>query len=737
MRSLLLVVCCLMMSVASRADHLFGGELYYVHLSGNTYKISLALYGDCASTSSAFAALSTATPTVLIKNGTIQIDTLHLNPELVDLEITPVCRTEVTNTSCTNPSSVLPGIKKYIYSREYTLPDISDQWIFAFAGEMNNNSFAGRTTSITNISQRPGGGVFTLYLEAHLSNFDGANSSPQFTSIPTPFYCINILQEYNQGAVDSENDSLAFVLSPALDGGNPVLYSPGYSAENPLSTLTGFEFNDINGQIRFIPDATQKGVVVNKVEEYRNGKLVGSCMREMTFIVLDNCNNLPVGGKLDTLQTVGGLWSSGNILNVCVGTAAIDFRYDLSDPDGDTVDISVAGLPSGANLTIHDNGTVTPYFNFSWNGAGLAPGNYTFYVTAKDRHCPISTSQTRGFTIRVVEPYEITHVVTEPTDCYHKAVLRFAVSKGISPRVLTVKQGDNILSSYPDTSGVYVDSFYAGSYLLEVSSPQLLCSTRYNFQVADSGIFPFLPQLADDIVCLGEDPAPLRAIGFPGATILWYDLEGNALPQTPIPNTSNVDTQSWMVSQQYKVCESDRRKIDVFVAPKPSIRLYFDTGIVCIGEKVYLQAEGASAFIWLPEGEINYEPDQTPFIRVYQPATYTVVGKNKTGCADTVSFGYHAVEPCCNFSYPNAFSPNNDGHNDKWRPVMYGNDLSYELSIFNRWGVRLFHSFIANEGWDGSYRGEPQEIGTYFYILKAKCITGREETRKGAFTLIR
>lgn len=737
MRNFLLAVVCLMMSLSSRADHLFGGELYYTHVAGNTYKISLALYGDCASASSAFAALTSATPTVVIRQGLIQIDTVHLYPELTDLEITPVCGAEANNTLCSNPTSMLPGIKKYVYSRTYPVPGVSDEWVFAFNGELNNNTYAGRTTSITNISKIPGGGVYTLYLEARLNNVDGINSSPQFTSIPTPFYCINILQEYNQGAVDAENDSLAFILSPALDGGSPVLYSPGYSAGAPLSTQTGFEFNNINGQIRFIPDATQKGVVVNKVEEYRNGKLVGSCMREMTFIVLDNCSNFPVSGKLDSSQTVGGLWSAGNILNVCLGTAAIDFRYDLSDPDGDTVDVSVAGLPAGANLTIHDNGTTTPYFEFSWSGTGLAAGNYTFYVTAKDRHCPIGSSQTRGFTVRVVEPYEVSHLVTEPTDCYHKAVLRFNVEKGISPRTFTIRQGGNILTSYTDTATVFVDSFYAGNYSLEISSPSLLCSTTYDFQVVDSGVFPLAPQFTNNIVCLGETPTPLMAIAFPGASLLWYDSEGNGLPGAPIPSTDNVSTQFWLLSQKYKVCESERRRIEVLVAPKPSIRLHFDTGVVCIGEKVLLKAEGASSFIWLPEEQISYEPDQTAFIHVYEPGFFTVIGKNETGCADTLSFGYHTIEPCCNFSYPNAFTPNNDGHNDKWRPLTYGNQQSYELSIYNRWGIRLFHSFIANEGWDGSYQGVAQEMGTYFYILKAQCVAGRAETQKGAFTLIR
>ena len=104
---------------------------------------------------------------------------------------------------------------------------------------------------------------------------------------------------------------------------------------------------------------------------------------------------------------------------------------------------------------------------------------------------------------------------------------------------------------------------------------------------------------------------------------------------------------------------------------------------------------------------------------------------------DTLSFSYSNIDQCCTFSYPSAFTPNGDKRNDMWRPIMYGNHLTYELNIYNRWGMRLFHSFIPNEGWDGAYEGKPQDIGTYFYLLKAKCVAGKEEVHKGDLLLLR
>ncbi|HRO43107.1 MAG TPA: gliding motility-associated C-terminal domain-containing protein, partial [Flavipsychrobacter sp.] len=146
---------------------------------------------------------------------------------------------------------------------------------------------------------------------------------------------------------------------------------------------------------------------------------------------------------------------------------------------------------------------------------------------------------------------------------------------------------------------------------------------------------------------------------------------------------------------------------------------------------------GATSYIWLPENSLSYEPDQTPFIRIFKPEEFTVIGKNETGCSDTLTFSYTNIEACCTFSYPTAFTPNGDGKNDTWRPIMYGNYRTYELSLYDRWGLRLFHSFISNEGWDGNYNSHPQSIGTYYYFLKAKCVTGKEEMHKGEFSLLR
>ncbi|MFM9816268.1 gliding motility-associated C-terminal domain-containing protein, partial [Streptomyces scabiei] len=64
---------------------------------------------------------------------------------------------------------------------------------------------------------------------------------------------------------------------------------------------------------------------------------------------------------------------------------------------------------------------------------------------------------------------------------------------------------------------------------------------------------------------------------------------------------------------------------------------------------------------------------------------------------------------------PNAFSPNGDGINDVWRPINLEDYPGSELSIWNRWGNRIFHSFGPNKAdytWDGKFNSQlqPQEV---------------------------
>jgi len=727
--------------VSTKADHLFGAELTYQHVSGLTYRIVLSLYGDCSSLNAAFDSLPTNQPVVRVLLGQTEHQTLFLLPDASQSEeITPVCDALQNSTSCSDPGSSIPGVKKFVYSAVCELSGTSPGWRFIFDGSFRDypgagTVRAGRSSSISNIVQA--GGASLIYLEATLNNTAGANTSPEFTTIPTPFFCVDTDQEFNHGAVDSDNDSLGYLMVPALSNGQPVTYANGHSATYPISTASGsFGFNPLNGQMSFTPDLVQKGVVVNRVNEYRNGVLIGSVMREMTFVILGNCQNNTSADSIG--QVINALVDSNRVINVCQGTSSIGFTIQYNDTDGDILNLSYTGLPSNAQLIVNNNNSPAPSLVFTWNTSSVPPGVYNIYVTVEEDNCPISSRRTNSYTIRVAPPPQINAEILSATNCFSDAGVAYFIQGGVEPYVIEVRENGQLIRTITSNHTNVIDSLPAGSYTISLSTPKLSCpGITTEVTIVDSGIYPFGPSLDQPpVFCIGDPARQLHAIPAPGAVVSWFDIEGNLLPAAPYIVPENAGTSYYLVSQQKDNCVSEKDTVTVIVSDFPQISIPIQSGAVCMGEVIFLQATGAGQLTWYPENAIFSDP-QGLYVRVFEPAQYTVVGSNQYGCKDTAVLAFTQVDPCCTFSIPNAFSPNGDNRNDTWHPVLYGNERFYELVIFNRWGNELFHSFRADDGWDGTWNGKPQENGAYFYYLKATCVTGRQETAKGEFYLLR
>lgn len=89
--------------------------------------------------------------------------------------------------------------------------------------------------------------------------------------------------------------------------------------------------------------------------------------------------------------------------------------------------------------------------------------------------------------------------------------------------------------------------------------------------------------------------------------------------------------------------------------------------------------------------------------------------------------------PSSKLEFPNSFSPNDDGINDKygakgvndpestehWRSIV-----DFHAYIFNRWGQKLYEWHDVSGSWDGRYKGHPVKEGTYFVVVNAKGADG-------------
>lgn len=342
-----LFIALFLFSANAHASHVVGADLYYTHLTGNTYKVTLAVYGDCGPAGAVpFATLSSSTPQVCVYNGATPVATVSLaiEPPITGTEVTPLCPGSISQ--CSSASSSIPGIKKFVYSATYTFSSASSTWRFIFNGNMGISS-AGRTSTITNITSPA---ATTMQLIDTLNNTTSDNSSPALTVTQSTYFTISAYDAYNPAAVDPDGDDLRFSLTSAMNGtttcatiGSPVIYTgtawPGQpiTPTTPLQASAGtYYFDTLTGKISFYPSTVQRAVVVYNIREYRSGVLVGTSQREMTIATgmgspTTPCSGMPTAGTA-SIGTGCGTAPDTLILtgNSCAG---VTLQWQ-SSPDG-------------------------------------------------------------------------------------------------------------------------------------------------------------------------------------------------------------------------------------------------------------------------------------------------------------------------------------------------------------------------------------------------------------------
>jgi len=117
--------------------------------------------------------------------------------------------------------------------------------------------------------------------------------------------------------------------------------------------------------------------------------------------------------------------------------------------------------------------------------------------------------------------------------------------------------------------------------------------------------------------------------------------------------------------------------------------------------------------------------------------TYTVNLEviNQYGCVDETTLDVY-ITPHISLYIPNAFSPNEDNHNNTFR--AYGENIEeFQMWIFNRWGQEIFYTAVMENGWDGTYKGKQVENDVYVYRIIYRDIEGTEGNPSGSVTLFR
>ncbi len=239
---------------------------------------------------------------------------------------------------------------------------------------------------------------------------------------------------------------------------------------------------------------------------------------------------------------------------------------------------------------------------------------------------------------------------------------------------------------------------------------------------------PTNPLGQDTSLCEGQHLLlkPLQS----GWTIVWDD--GSNAAERSI-------TQAGVYSAQFEI-NGCNIKDTLIVTSKPSFQFNIGNDFeLCFGEKTTLftpsNAPTNVSFQW-------FNASQKDSIRVEQ-AGIVWLESDLNGCKYRDSLIVRLTN-CSNLStfVPDVFSPNQDGFNDIFYPIISQPDLvkNYYFTVFSRWGNVLYHTSNPKEGWNGEYLNSPCSSGYYVYTVQFQYLDGttsKTHQQRGSFLLLR
>jgi gliding motility-associated-like protein len=261
-----------------------------------------------------------------------------------------------------------------------------------------------------------------------------------------------------------------------------------------------------------------------------------------------------------------------------------------------------------------------------------------------------------------------------------------------------------------------------------------LCIRRDTTHVTISIRNPEIAPITNPEICIGDN-IQINASG--GLNYAWYPADELSCTDCPNPIAAPLQTTQYFVviSDQYNC--SDTLSQTIVVNPLPVVDAGDDVTIY-FGEQTQLAAGTNKGIIyaWEPPAGLNYNNVPNPIASPAQSTTYmvTVIDENQCRNTDSVTVFVRSDIPVI---IPSAFSPNGDGRNDVFRVGNTSFHRLQEFRVFNRWGQEIFSTTDPKKGWDGTFKGVPQETGVYNYIIRVSYPDGRVETFKGNVTLVR
>ena len=174
----------------------------------------------------------------------------------------------------------------------------------------------------------------------------------------------------------------------------------------------------------------------------------------------------------------------------------------------------------------------------------------------------------------------------------------------------------------------------------------------------------------------------------------------------------------------------------VLVTVQPPVPAFAGNDTIAIKSVPHqLFGSGGADYLWSPSAPLNFATAQNPLATLTHDQLFILKVTDIAGCIGYDTVFVQAYEGP-NYYVPNAFSPNGDGLNDIFRAIPVGISQTEYFRVFNRFGQLIFETNQWLKGWDGKYKGKPQPLGVYVWIVKGIDKNGRTVEMKGTVILV-
>jgi len=652
-----------------------------------------------------------------------------------------------------NPCIDVPNVnvEKAVYEFNVTLDVQDESYMISYQRCCRNDNI----NNIINSGETGAAFIIEISPEAQRSG----NNSPVFNNFPPIIICAGLPLVFDHGASDAEGDQLTYEFCAPLESGgtdgatgpgdpnsctgvrpapinclppyDEVIYQlPTYNQFAPLAGDPVVSIDPNTGLITGIPSAPGLYVVGVCVKEFRDGSLIGIVRRDFQFNVTTCTSRVSAALVADTTQS-----GQNFIINSCGETDV--FIENLS-----VQEINIAGYAWEFDI----NGT-TQTFN-TRDVTVTFPGEGEYFGTMILNPGDLDCSDTANIKINLFPSIEGDFTFDYDT-CVAGAVSFMDMSMTGADRL---EDWSWDFEGEPGTGRNTTHQFPVPGD----KTTTLIVTDSNNCKDTVSQEFGWYPVPPLIII------EPSDFIGCAPADIFFNNLS------TPVDSTYEIIWNFGDGSDEVDEISPTHRYEDIGVY---DVSVEITSPIGCSTSKAFpsliqVQEKPTADFSYTPEmpnsfnkeisfvdnssnaetwqwdfGGFGTSKDLNPTFTFPDTGLYEVVLTvfHITGCPDTAR-AVIDISPEVTLHFPNAFTPNNDAKNDVFRGVGIFDGLrNYELTVWNRWGEKIFDTDDPSLGWNGQKdnSGALSPNGVYVYYAKYVSPRGEEEEFNGHITLLR